>query len=192
MLIKIDRNSIKLNPNPPLYVFNSGERTSWTFKVAVLNYSYEQIEKDLSLQEFNSHIIRYNMKFEFNEFCSFECEGVSESYKDAQNLYKHLSNEHKFKVFDFNFNIKIDRKMQFTESLFNQKWLYKYEKTILTCQHCSHEMQYYDLLQDKISYFDEFGEEIYYTDVCPKCHTNNCCVYEFENINFIEKELLKD
>jgi len=189
MLIKIDRKSIKLNPDPPLFAVNGYEHVSWSFKANGLDIPRTQLEKVLSLQDFNSSIISYSVKFEVNQFYSIECEGVSKSHIDAQNLYEHLSNYKKMKIYDF--NMRVDRDVQIIESIFQQKWLYEYEKTLLTCNHCSHEMQYYDLLQDQISSFtDEDGEEIYSSDVCPKCYTHNCCVYEFENINIVTKELL--
>ncbi len=153
-LIRIDKNSIKLNKNYGSTKTMVGSTSIINFKCETLPYFFIDGE--------NCQI----KKYEFDEEKQFNFEGI---------IYDEFLINRCFEEKIKGININQEIKYQHIDHNPIKKYSFKYENTIIFCDFCKEKFEVDKLL--------EYDNDDYYNDkVCPNCGESQCCQLDYEKI----------
>lgn len=171
MLIKIDRSTITTNPS-------HGETSSVVATGTEISFEYKGRKKLEYLKHLKSGLITsWEESPGPDGSIVYFYQGV---IIDTQNtdLLEKLSRD--------GVTLKISRRLQLVAHAPGAQYLYKYEKTEITCDCCGAKFDHSELLSDYES------DDVFCENICPSCGKWYCCdEIKYERIGDVIKELTK-
>jgi hypothetical protein len=181
-LIKIDRKSVKRNPDAgatsirvPTYIEISFEikgkhvqadKKFRKYPIALMSYRFEEGYYMRSPQDGPPVVKKYRIIAGQDDF-------------DLEKLLDRLKSFYKAKL--INFNVRYESQ-QVNLAMPVPTYTYQYKKTMVKCKGCKARFTH-DKLETDYDYYGD-GSDCYYEDICPKCGEHNCCDIKFENLNY--------
>lgn len=177
-LIRIDRNTIKRNPNAgSTQTLIPGNATfKFTFDVPFyeteIDFDNLNNTKGLPYDEFklgvNCNLVSVSVD---NDIATLVIAATSNELPDL------VSNGFRPK----GVSLSMDRNVTVCDHSPEPDYFYEYEPAMIECMHCGHEFNHNELSSDSFLVGDDF-DEIFVQDICPNCNAGDCCEYEYEKI----------
>lgn len=171
VLIKIDRKSVKRNPNAGRTQTMVAGVVNTTLDVTFFIPMPEEIKKHV-------RVISYSHTFPVHSFVSrhqYQC--VIDPKEDIQALITEIQKYTK------DFNIIQNRPVQILDHDPEPEFLYDMETPDATCENCHETFSCTLLKSDGSSDPDDYS---YSDEICPKCGYWDCCSFETEELSIDE------
>lgn len=166
ILIKIDKKSIRKNPNAGRTQQKVAGMRNTTFKCKGELPSYMKDEKTIII---TSWLIDKEIK---------EYEGVIIDEDIIEKVYKEISKKN-----GKNLTIEITQDWSTLTFPPECRYFYKYKNTKVKCKECGNRFMSNDFKEIEL----DCGDDYSYTDTgCPNCENWDCCEVEYEKIEDVE------
>lgn len=150
MLVKIDRSTIRKNPNAGNTVYYRNIGPAEYYKTTVERIENQWVKTDYSGREENGEIV-YNI----NRIQSYGCKNNPFDFLGVKE-WSHQPYERIYSLYP------------------EPEYLFSYENPLIKCEYCEAEFPISELVND----FCDYGG--YNDRVCPKCSVWDCCEIEYE------------
>lgn len=170
-LIKIDRKSIKKNPNAGMRDYFVHTRNDISFEINTFHKNMEN-KKNPKIKAIYA---TFDNRVDKNKFESAHYKMYENDLNVAQKFLNRLS-----KKYGKYFICTISSEFEEIHSMTPEpEYLFEYHKSNIKCCHCGAEFDYNDLHKG----IDEDYDEGYLENMCPKCNGPDCCNIVFEKID---------